>query len=52
MHAVPFARDVLDTPVGNTLPKLIVLFVGIAVYAVMFTVTLRVSVKRFGTVDF
>ena len=51
VHAVPFARDVLDTPVGNTLPKLIVLFVGIAVYAVMFAVTLRVSVKRFGAVD-
>ena len=51
VHIIPFARDVLDTPTGNLMPKLAALFIGIAVFAALFFITKRVAERRFERVD-
>ena len=51
VHIIPFARDVLDTPTGNKLPKLIVLLIGLAVFLILTAAAVKISEKRFSAVD-
>ena len=51
-HAVPFFRDKLDTVHGAFLPeKLVVLAVGLVLWALLTLLAWKKSVKRFETLD-
>lgn len=51
-HVVPFMQDKLDTPDPKFLGiKIIVLFVGIAIYAMLTAVAYGKSVKKFTALD-
>ena len=52
-HTVPFFKDVLDTPDPlNLTPKLIVLALGIVIYAALTVIAYGKSVKSFNRLDF
>lgn len=51
-HVVPFVRDYLDTKDPEYLSyKLIVLFVGIVIYALLTHIIYKKSVKSFDALD-